>query len=162
MQSASSTRLNRPLPPKASWTSSGDVPQVKPRDLMDDLSSDLAETLLGMGHHVEVLTPAEHEESLTEPWLTFAGRTVPVPYNGSIRQSHIKEARKQIISVCANLRPAQSVSQVTIEETLVHTYAGSQSKAKRWHIMLSHSHPAFRAVNFRVFEIIGIVICGGT
>ncbi|MCV2491427.1 glycosyltransferase family 4 protein [Geodermatophilus sp. YIM 151500] len=45
---------------------------------------DLAETLRGMGHHVEVLTPAEREESLTDPWLTFAGRTVPVPYNGSM------------------------------------------------------------------------------
>ncbi|SFT72819.1 Phosphatidylinositol alpha-mannosyltransferase [Geodermatophilus amargosae] len=45
---------------------------------------DLAETLRGLGHHVEVLTPAEHEESLTDPWITFAGRTVPIPYNGSM------------------------------------------------------------------------------
>jgi phosphatidylinositol alpha-mannosyltransferase len=45
---------------------------------------DLAETLRRMGHHVEVLTPAEHEESLTDPWITFAGRAVPVPYNGSV------------------------------------------------------------------------------
>jgi phosphatidylinositol alpha-mannosyltransferase len=45
---------------------------------------DLAETLRGMGHHVEVLTPAEHEESLPDRWVTFAGRTVPVPYNGSM------------------------------------------------------------------------------
>jgi phosphatidyl-myo-inositol alpha-mannosyltransferase len=45
---------------------------------------DLAETLRGMGHHVEILTPAEHEESLPEKWVTFAGRTVPVPYNGSM------------------------------------------------------------------------------
>jgi phosphatidylinositol alpha-mannosyltransferase len=44
---------------------------------------DLAETLRGMGHHVEVLTPAEREESLTDPGMTYAGRTVPVPYNGS-------------------------------------------------------------------------------
>ncbi len=44
---------------------------------------DLAETLLGMGHHVEVLTPAERDESLP-PYATFAGRTVPVPYNGSM------------------------------------------------------------------------------
>ena len=44
---------------------------------------DLAETLRGLGHDVGVLTPAEREESLTEPWLTFAGRTVPIPYNGS-------------------------------------------------------------------------------
>jgi phosphatidyl-myo-inositol alpha-mannosyltransferase len=45
---------------------------------------DLAETLREMGHHVEVLTPAEREESLSDPWITFAGRTVPVPYNGSM------------------------------------------------------------------------------
>jgi phosphatidylinositol alpha-mannosyltransferase len=45
---------------------------------------DLAETLRGLGHHVEVLTPAEREESLTDPGMTWAGRTVPVPYNGSM------------------------------------------------------------------------------
>ena len=45
---------------------------------------DLAETLRGMGHHVEILTPAEREESTADPWITFAGRTVPVPYNGSM------------------------------------------------------------------------------
>jgi phosphatidyl-myo-inositol alpha-mannosyltransferase len=45
---------------------------------------DLAETLRGMGHHVEVLTPAEHEESLPAEFVTFAGRTVPIPYNGSM------------------------------------------------------------------------------
>ena len=44
---------------------------------------DLAETLQGLGHHVEVLTPAEREDSLP-PYATFAGRTVPVPYNGSM------------------------------------------------------------------------------
>jgi len=44
---------------------------------------DLAETLQGMGHHVEILAPAEHEESLPAH-ATFAGRTVPMPYNGSM------------------------------------------------------------------------------
>jgi phosphatidylinositol alpha-mannosyltransferase len=46
---------------------------------------DLAGTLRGLGHHVEVLTPAEREESLAgEDWITYAGRAVPVPYNGSM------------------------------------------------------------------------------
>jgi len=45
---------------------------------------DLAQTLRRMGHHVQVLTPAEREESLTDEGITFAGRTVPVPYNGSM------------------------------------------------------------------------------
>jgi phosphatidylinositol alpha-mannosyltransferase len=45
---------------------------------------DLARTLRDMGHHVEILTPAEREESVGEEWITFAGRTVPMPYNGSM------------------------------------------------------------------------------
>jgi phosphatidylinositol alpha-mannosyltransferase len=45
---------------------------------------DLARTLRGLGHHVEILTPAEREESLTDEWITFAGRAVPIPYNGSM------------------------------------------------------------------------------
>jgi phosphatidylinositol alpha-mannosyltransferase len=45
---------------------------------------DLARTLRGMGHHVEILTPAEREESVDDEWITFAGRTVPIPYNGSM------------------------------------------------------------------------------
>jgi phosphatidylinositol alpha-mannosyltransferase len=45
---------------------------------------DLADTLRGLGHHVEILTPAEREESLPAEHVTFAGRTVPIPYNGSM------------------------------------------------------------------------------
>jgi phosphatidyl-myo-inositol alpha-mannosyltransferase len=44
---------------------------------------DLAETLRGLGHHVEVLTPADSEAALPEH-VTWAGRSVPVPYNGSM------------------------------------------------------------------------------
>jgi phosphatidylinositol alpha-mannosyltransferase len=44
---------------------------------------DLAETLAAQGHHVGVLTPAEHEGALP-PYATFSGRAVPVPYNGSM------------------------------------------------------------------------------
>jgi len=45
---------------------------------------DLAETLRALGHHVEVLTPAEHEENLPAEHVTWSGRAVPVPYNGSM------------------------------------------------------------------------------
>ena len=44
---------------------------------------DLAETLLGLGHHVEVLTPADDEDDLP-PYVTCAGRAVPIRYNGSV------------------------------------------------------------------------------
>jgi phosphatidylinositol alpha-mannosyltransferase len=44
---------------------------------------DLAETLIALGHHVSVLAPGD-EESMTLPYVVPAGRTVPVPYNGSV------------------------------------------------------------------------------
>ncbi len=44
---------------------------------------DLAGTLLGMGHQVSVLAPADDDTPLP-PYVIGAGRAVPVPYNGSI------------------------------------------------------------------------------
>jgi phosphatidyl-myo-inositol alpha-mannosyltransferase len=44
---------------------------------------DLAEYLIGHGHDVSVLTPAEDETGLP-PYVVSAGRAVPVPYNGSV------------------------------------------------------------------------------
>ncbi len=44
---------------------------------------DLAETLLGLGHQVSVLAPAEDDEGLPD-YVVPAGRAVPVRYNGSV------------------------------------------------------------------------------
>jgi phosphatidyl-myo-inositol alpha-mannosyltransferase len=44
---------------------------------------DLAEYLIGLGHDVSVLTPAEDDAGLP-PYVVSAGRAVPVPYNGSV------------------------------------------------------------------------------
>ncbi|MFI5912758.1 glycosyltransferase family 4 protein [Dactylosporangium sp. NPDC051541] len=44
---------------------------------------DLAETLIALGHEVSVLAPGD-EEGMTLPYVVPAGRTVPVPYNGSV------------------------------------------------------------------------------
>jgi len=44
---------------------------------------DLAETLIGLGHQVSVLAPADDEAALPS-WAVPAGRAVPVPYNGSV------------------------------------------------------------------------------
>ncbi len=49
---------------------------------------DLAEALLGLGHEVSVLAPADipepGEPSDLPPYLVPTGRAIPVPYNGSI------------------------------------------------------------------------------
>jgi phosphatidylinositol alpha-mannosyltransferase len=44
---------------------------------------DFAETLLSLGHEVDVATPAEDEDNLP-PYVTSMGRAVSVPYNGSV------------------------------------------------------------------------------
>lgn len=44
---------------------------------------DLAEHLIGLGHSVSVLAPAD-EDAEVQPYVVPAGRAVPVPYNGSV------------------------------------------------------------------------------
>jgi len=44
---------------------------------------DLAEALIGLGHSVSVLAPAD-EDSPLPPYVVPAGRAVPMPYNGSV------------------------------------------------------------------------------
>ncbi|MEO3928112.1 glycosyltransferase family 4 protein [Micromonosporaceae bacterium B7E4] len=44
---------------------------------------DLAEALIGLGHEVSVLAPAD-EDSPLPPYVVSAGRSVPLPYNGSV------------------------------------------------------------------------------
>ncbi|GAA0274059.1 glycosyltransferase family 4 protein [Cryptosporangium japonicum] len=48
---------------------------------------DLAEALIGLGHEVSVLAPAEEPADGGQelpPYVVAAGRAVPVPYNGSV------------------------------------------------------------------------------
>ena len=44
---------------------------------------DLAEALIEAGHDVSVISPADDDTPLP-PYVTGAGRAVPVPYNGSV------------------------------------------------------------------------------
>lgn len=44
---------------------------------------DLAEALIGLGHEVSVLAPADEDAALP-PYVVSAGRAVPLPYNGSV------------------------------------------------------------------------------
>lgn len=45
---------------------------------------DLAETLAGIGHDVSVITPVDDDDADVPPYVVRAGRTVPVPFNGSV------------------------------------------------------------------------------
>ncbi|MEP6597900.1 MAG: glycosyltransferase family 4 protein [Actinomycetota bacterium] len=45
---------------------------------------DLAETLIGLGHHVAVLAPGDDDMPGLPAYVSVAGKAVPVPYNGSV------------------------------------------------------------------------------
>jgi phosphatidylinositol alpha-mannosyltransferase len=44
---------------------------------------DLAEALIGLGHEVSVLAPADEDSDLPD-YVVAAGRSLPLPYNGSV------------------------------------------------------------------------------
>jgi phosphatidyl-myo-inositol alpha-mannosyltransferase len=46
--------------------------------------ADLAEALIVRGHDVAVMTPVDDDETPMPSYVTRAGRSVPVPYNGSV------------------------------------------------------------------------------
>ena len=45
---------------------------------------DLAESLLELGHGVSVMTPVDDDDAVLPPYVVRAGRSIPVPYNGSV------------------------------------------------------------------------------
>jgi phosphatidyl-myo-inositol alpha-mannosyltransferase len=46
--------------------------------------SDLAEALIARGHDVAVMTPVDDDDLPLPQYVTRAGRSVPIPYNGSV------------------------------------------------------------------------------
>lgn len=45
---------------------------------------DLASTLIELGHEVSVLAPGDDADPTLPPYVVAAGKTVPIPYNGSV------------------------------------------------------------------------------
>ena len=82
--------------------------------------ADLAVTLRGRGHSVNVLAPVE-EESVLPDWVTDGGRPVAVPYNGAVARlsfgvkatrrvrSWIREGDFDIVHIHEPLAPSLSV-----------------------------------------------------
>jgi phosphatidylinositol alpha-mannosyltransferase len=46
--------------------------------------ADLAEALIERGHEVQVISPVDDEDAVLPSYVTRAGRSVPIPYNGSV------------------------------------------------------------------------------
>jgi phosphatidylinositol alpha-mannosyltransferase len=46
--------------------------------------AELAEALIARGHHVQAITPVDDDDAPLPHYVTRAGRSVPVPFNGSV------------------------------------------------------------------------------
>jgi phosphatidylinositol alpha-mannosyltransferase len=57
--------------------------------------ADLAETLIGRGHFVRVISPVDDDDLPLPPYVTRAGRSVPIPYNGSVSRLLIGPVSQQ-------------------------------------------------------------------
>jgi len=66
---------------------------------------DLAETLIGLGHTVSVLAPADEDDPLPD-YVTSAGRAVPVRYNGSV--ARLAACRSTSFWIAAAALPVKS------------------------------------------------------
>ena len=71
--------------------------------------ADLAVTLRGRGHSVNVLAPVE-EESVLPDWVTDGGRPVAVPYNGAVaRLSFGVKATRRVRSWIRAVKTTQAL-----------------------------------------------------
>lgn len=104
---------------------------------------DLAETLRGLGHEVEVFTPAEHEENLPAHGVSWAGRAVPVPYNGSMASIQfglvsaarvrrwLREGRFDVVHVHEPASPSVSLLVCMIADgPIVATFHAASTRSK--------------------------------
>src|SRR3954447_22623869 len=72
---------------------------------------DLAEALIGLGHSVSVLAPADEDADLP-PYVVPAGRALPLPYNGSVARIAFgpvsaARARRWLTRARSDVRPVR-------------------------------------------------------
>ena len=123
---------------------------------------DLAETLRGLGHHVEVLTPADDEESLP-PHVTFSGRAVPVPYNGSMAgvqfglvsaaraRRWLRDGRFDVVHVHEPASPSVSLLVCMIAKgPIVATFHTAQLRSRAMQVAFPMLRPSLEKISARI------------
>lgn len=123
---------------------------------------DLAEHLPRLGHDVAVLAPADEETALP-PYVTAAGRAVPVPYNGSVaRVAFGPVSAARVRRWLADLRPdvlhihepaAPSVSLLALWATsapVVATFHSASLRSRAMTAAYPILQPALEKISARI------------
>lgn len=108
---------------------------------------DLAEHLIGRGHEVSVLAPTEEDEWLA-PYVTSAGRPVPVRYNGSVARLSfgpvtsarvsrwLEDGRFDVIHLHEPMAPSTTIMTMwaVTEEPVVATFHTATLRSRAMHV----------------------------
>ncbi len=104
---------------------------------------DLAETLIGLGHQVSVLAPGEEDSPNLPSYVVAAGKTVPIPYNGSVARLQfglvsatrvrrwLRQGEFDVVHVHEPAPPSLSLLTVLLADVpLVATFHAASSRSR--------------------------------
>lgn len=104
---------------------------------------DLAETLIALGHDVCVLAPGEEDSPSLPSYVVAAGKTVPIPYNGSVARLQfglvsatrvrrwLRQGNFDVVHVHEPAPPSLSLLTVLLADVpLVATFHAASSRSR--------------------------------
>jgi phosphatidylinositol alpha-mannosyltransferase len=123
---------------------------------------DLAETLIALGHDVDVCTPADEDAELP-PYVTSMGRPLPVPYNGSVARLSfgplsatrvrrwLRNGEFDVLHIHEPLAPSVSVLALwAARGPVVATFHASVERSRTLLAVRSAIQPALEKINARI------------
>ncbi len=123
---------------------------------------DLAEALVGLGHHVSVLAPSERETDLPA-YVVPVGRAVPVPYNGSVARLSfgpvvasrvrrwLREGRFDVLHLHEPATPSISLLALwAADGPIVATFHSSNVRSRAMSASASMLRPSMEKITARI------------
>ncbi len=124
---------------------------------------DLAESLIALGHDVSVLAPVDDDEGELPPYLVPAGRTVPVPYNGSVARlcfgplslartrRWLRKGRFDVLHLHEPTVPSVSMlACFAAKGPIVATFHTATARSRALHVMGSSLQPGLEKITGRI------------
>ena len=123
---------------------------------------DLAEALIGLGHHVSVLAPSEDEQGLPS-YVVPTGRAIAVPYNGSVARVSfgplvaarvrrwLREGNFDVVHLHEPATPSISLLALwATESPVVATFHTSQIRSRALSASASILRPSLEKISGRI------------
>jgi phosphatidylinositol alpha-mannosyltransferase len=121
----------------------------------------LAETLIGLGHHVSVLVPSESDD--LPAYVVPAGRTVAVPYNGSVARMSfgpvaaararrwLRDGGFDVVHLHEPATPSLSLLALwAVEGPVVATYHASSDRSRALSAVAAVLRPSLEKITARI------------